>query len=422
MSRRVEEILRERGQAAYERLKVLKYLMLVDDLRERGGAATATADDLAARLAVLSELSLEDLARLGTPFFWLNARRLYDRAHQEAERLAEVSRYLVAQAFDAYFAQLPDGAAVELSGTSEEHLLPRLGLRIPARGSAVRLERLDRQAVAIDLGGSRTRVDLADVPAAWRLPRWAIAGEPSLLLEVRSPALYDAEHLPLLAPASPRAATLAATLATALAVIRLGPPGLAEQIRSLIGFYAPLAAPKHKNHHSFSAPRLIGVIFLSEAYDDLRLVEALVHEYHHNELSLLMEVEPVLAEEPGELFYSPWRDDPRPLYGLVQAIHVFTGVIDFYRHAERAVPLARHQGEFRARRQEICSQLRLGLVQVPDRRLTPLGREIIAGVDQEVADHEAELGLSGVGLPPLLADHLRAWRRRNATLAAVVRT
>ena len=422
MSRRVEAVLRERGQAAYERLKVLKYLLLLDDLRERGAAGALAADALEASLAPLSELSLEDLARFGTPFFWLNVRRLYDRTLREAERLQAVADSLVAQAFDSYFARLGDGATLVLQGGGEDHMLPRLGLRIPAHGSGVRLERLGPRALAIHGGGRATRVDLAEVPAAWRLPRLAVAGEPSLLLMVSSPELYDAEHLPMLAPATPLAATLAATLAASLAAVRLADPALSEQMRALIGFYAPLAAPEHKNHHSFSAPRLIGVIFLSEGYDDLRLAEAVVHEYHHNELSLLMEVEPLHQEVPGELYYSPWRRDPRPLYGLLQAIHVFTGVVDFYRRAEHTAALAAHRDGFHARRREICPELRLGLLQVPDPCLTPLGREIVADIDREVGEHEAELGLAGAGLPPPLAEHLLAWRERNGALAARARS
>jgi HEXXH motif-containing protein len=422
MSQRVETLLREGRQAAHDRLKVLKYVMLADDLRERGGAAAAAAQQLEDELAPLADLSLEDLAASGTPFFWLNIHRLYDRRHEDAAALAPVCDFLAAQAFDSYFGGLPRDASLALRGTGRDHLLPRLGLRVPAQAAGVRLRKLGEETVAVETGGARTTLELPELPAEWRLPVLPIAGEPSLLLRVASLELCDAEYLPLLAPDTPLAAALAAVLGSSLAVIRLVDAGVADRMRSLIGFYVPLATPEPKNHHSFSLSRQIGVIYLSEAYHDLRLAEALIHEYHHNELYLLMEVEPLLEERPGELFYSPWRADPRPLTGLLHALHVFTGVVDFYRRAEAVGALRAHHEEFRARRRELCPQLRLGLLQVPQERLTALGREVVAGMAQELAEHEADLGTPGPELPTPLQEHLRTWRQSHPALAATPRT
>jgi HEXXH motif-containing protein len=57
----------------------------------------------------------------------------------------------------------------------------------------------------------------------------------------------------------------------------------------------------------------------------LKLAEAIVHEYFHNELFLHQE-SAELFDTRDELYYSPWRDDARPLNGLFHGAFVFTAV------------------------------------------------------------------------------------------------
>ena len=37
-----------------------------------------------------------------------------------------------------------------------------------------------------------------------------------------------------------------------------------------------------------------------------------MHEFAHNELNLLQELQNLFEDPDGQLFYSPWRTDPRP--------------------------------------------------------------------------------------------------------------
>jgi hypothetical protein len=64
------------------------------------------------------------------------------------------------------------------------------------------------------------------------------------------------------------------------------------------------------------------------------MADALIHELLHNRLFFIIERNEILEtggndDDDGE-FYSPWRDDPRPLGGLLHAVYVYTGVCKFW--------------------------------------------------------------------------------------------
>jgi HEXXH motif-containing protein len=415
MSRRVEEVLANGARAHYERLQALKWLFLFEHLRDRGGTAALLADRLERAAAPLIDLPVQDVLAYATPFFWLNVQRLYSQELVAAPPLEAAAEYLLAQAFDSLFARLPDGAEITLQ---RDAMMPRLGLRIGAGGGTVRLARRGPETVEVAAAGERTTVDLPAPPATLQLPKLAIPGEPSELLRVGGEALFEPSYMDKLEPDTPVADRLAGMIGEALAMIRLADPQVADQMRSLIPFYEPLSTPDPLTTHcSFSAPRLIGVIFVSESYSLLKLAEAMVHEYHHNELYTLMEVDPLLEEKLGESFYSPWRPDPRPMYGLVHAIHVFLGVLHYLRGGEHAAGLAEHATAFRERRRIVCSQVNLGLLQVDEERLTPTGRDIIAAIRDEFDEHVEEVGGLPRELPYPQQLHLRTWLAENPQLA-----
>jgi HEXXH motif-containing protein len=165
-------------------------------------------------------------------------------------------------------------------------------------------------------------------------------------------------------------------------------------------------------HNSFTASTLLGVTFLSDAYNSLRLAEAMVHEYHHNQLFALMAGEELFEDVDGAIHYSPWRDDPRPLTGLFHALYVFANVWHFL---QRTI----EHPEFESIRDEIITecvrlrwQLAIGLAQVPIGRVRPVGREILEDIRKIVADLD--------GAPPVvLTHHLATWRNRNSVLTAI---
>lgn len=81
-----------------------------------------------------------------------------------------------------------------------------------------------------------------------------------------------------------------------------------------------------ERHLSASYQEAIGTVYLSLHPSALTLAEALIHEFSHNKLHALLEQGPILDNAWSPLYASPVRPDPRPLHGVLLAVHAFLPV------------------------------------------------------------------------------------------------
>ena len=86
-----------------------------------------------------------------------------------------------------------------------------------------------------------------------------------------------------------------------------------------------------------SSSAAFGSIALSEKSSPDELADALVHELQHSKLNAVFEAV-ALHESGNDRFYAPWRDDPRPLNGVLHGIYAFTGVVEFWSARRGLVP------------------------------------------------------------------------------------
>nr|WP_260859698.1 HEXXH motif-containing putative peptide modification protein [Streptomyces cupreus] len=99
----------------------------------------------------------------------------------------------------------------------------------------------------------------------------------------------------------------------------------------------PLPSAERFRPRSASASEAFGCVMISapdaQVADDEAAVElavTLVHEFRHTLLNGLMHLTP-LADDCPDLFHAPWRDDPRPLSGVLHGAFAFSGVARFWR-------------------------------------------------------------------------------------------
>lgn len=366
----------------------------------------------------LETLKLADLLRHATPFFWLNVLRCHAACRNAGSELAVALRYLLMTGFDAFFPIIPDGFSCRLPpGDDLEIVLPRLGVRLPASAGPAQLCRVSRNLLRVeDDEGRATTVPLDGVPARFRLPWLPVGSHNSARLLLQGhPALFPGSS------ETDSPAAQAAKITAALRLIGEVDPQRGEQIETGITWYASLNSPNPEVHRSRTVLNLRGVIFLSPADNKRILAEAIVHEYYHEVLHARMEVEELLifGEEPR--FYSPWRDDPRPLAGLLHALYVHTGVAEFLRQAEQNPGLIAEHSALRDRRRHLVEQLRLGYAQAPLEHFTLAGRRLLAGLKEIIDRHESELELPRDRLPDALVVHLRRWCAAHLDLAVQVR-
>ncbi|GAB7109275.1 HEXXH motif domain-containing protein [Streptomyces phaeofaciens JCM 4814] len=157
--------------------------------------------------------------------------------------------------------------------------------------------------------------------------------------------------------------------------------------------------------HSASSGDAFGAALASVPDDAEQFAATLVHEFQHNKLSALMHLF-TLHEDPGtRLRYAPWRDDPRPLGGLLQGVYAFHGVTGFWRRRQH--PLGRF--EFALWRAQTAHALR-SLADAEE--LTVLGRRLVAELSATLEPWLAEPvdARCRAAADLAVSDHRATWR------------
>jgi HEXXH motif-containing protein len=132
---------------------------------------------------------------------------------------------------------------------------------------------------------------------------------------------------------------------------------------------------------SFSDPTLpfsvfVGVHRESDAIQDLRLAESILHECMHLQLTLI-ESQTRLLDTDNELHLSPWRQTLRPTRGILHALYVFRVIQDFFRALRSSASMASaERAHIQSRLSEIEAEVdRLGDFSSSN-DLTPIGRAL----------------------------------------------
>lgn len=104
----------------------------------------------------------------------------------------------------------------------------------------------------------------------------------------------------------------------------------------------PVGYDDHK-HLSASYREALGTVYLTLHPDPMTMTEAVIHEFQHNKLNAALDLDPFLENAFTETVVSPVRPDPRPLHGVLLAVHAFQPVAELYRRMiEANDPLAAH--------------------------------------------------------------------------------
>ncbi|MBI5610373.1 MAG: hypothetical protein HY902_15960 [Deltaproteobacteria bacterium] len=119
-------------------------------------------------------------------------------------------------------------------------------------------------------------------------------------------------------------------LRTSFALLDEHLPLLGEELRWVLRLIVPVGYDAER-HLSASYQEAIGVVYMTLHPQPMTMVEALVHEYQHNKINAVFSLDPLLHNAWSPLYASPVRPDPRPLHGVVLAVHAFQAVADLYR-------------------------------------------------------------------------------------------
>jgi hypothetical protein len=169
-------------------------------------------------------------------------------------------------------------------------------------------------------------------------------------------------------------------------------PGFMREIDSVIRKIIPFDV-SHKMHNSGSYSDVIGHLLMSYPtgmdYPELALLEAILHEYNHNKLNMIMQTETLILSDRREIYYSPYRPDARHIHGIYLGLHAIAGAywVIWNAHLSWVITLPENWQE-----KSVLYVLKNGLsLQVLDSygSFSPLGREILEemrAVHQECLD------------------------------------
>jgi HEXXH motif-containing protein len=196
-------------------------------------------------------------------------------------------------------------------------------------------------------------------------------------------------------------------------------PVTAEEIAAVIRVLTPLNSSPNSQVGA-SSRETFGAVALSAPPDARSFALTLCHEVQHAKLAAVIDIVALTRPDDGRRWYAPWRDDPRPIGGLLQGSYAFLGVSSFWHrqrwHEDGAAALTAHSefARWRAAVQRVVTSM------LSSGQLTPTGEQFVAGMARTLQGWEGEpVPLEAQMIAQQNAErHLARWCLRNSEGAA----
>lgn len=176
-------------------------------------------------------------------------------------------------------------------------------------------------------------------------------------------------------------------LRQAWGVLTAGHPALVAEVGAAIRAVVPLAQPE-SGMVSDSSREAFGAVAMSLPPDPVHGAEALVHETQHLKLGALLDLAELTEPDDGRRFYAPWRDDPRPVSGLLQGAYAYVGVSAFWRR-QRLAPGSGADGHVKFARWRDAAASVVATLRSTG-RLTDPGRDFVDGMAAVLESWQSE--------------------------------
>lgn len=174
-------------------------------------------------------------------------------------------------------------------------------------------------------------------------------------------------------------------------------PDVLEQFLEVMQLLS-LKAERRGSFTSTSHSELPGAFATTPSANAWNMADTLIHEFHHNRLFCLEDQYPIFDTSGGQSpnegeYYSPWRDDLRPLHGVVHAVYVFTAVTRYWlRVYEETSASAPEHSLACDRILRYSRQLAMGLnILGQFAYLSAFGQEFLVQLRRDLAEINAEM-------------------------------
>ncbi|MFD7639801.1 FxsB family cyclophane-forming radical SAM/SPASM peptide maturase [Kitasatospora sp. NPDC059795] len=113
-------------------------------------------------------------------------------------------------------------------------------------------------------------------------------------------------------------------------------PEYAEGIAAGLGTVTPLAPGPAGRDISAAARQAFGAVGIARPTTSPVLALLLAHEFQHVKLGAVLDLYDLYDKDDQQLYYAPWRPDPRPLEGLLQGTYAHLAVAAYWAGRVRA--------------------------------------------------------------------------------------
>ncbi|MFI6685076.1 FxsB family cyclophane-forming radical SAM/SPASM peptide maturase [Streptomyces sp. NPDC050485] len=298
----------------------------------------------------------------------------------------------------------PAGGLAEIAAAALLRARLDLPVTVPLRGGALRLPGLgavrladgaDRAEVTAATEGFTVRSGTRRLDIGWHegvdglTPHWQpvrlFEGEGwSVAIEDTDP-LRDCHKWPVAERLPAGEAKLwAEDLTGAWSLIRRELPAYADGVAAGLRLITPLHAPAGSDVSAACKEAWAAIGAARPASPD-QLALLIVHEFQHVKLAAVLDRVDLYDKGDRRLYYAPWREDPRPIGGLLQGTYAHIAVTDFWRVRRGSAPGANERGaaeaQFARWRQQTAEAVEelLG-----SGSLTDLGQRFVGGMGETV--------------------------------------
>ena len=167
-------------------------------------------------------------------------------------------------------------------------------------------------------------------------------------------------------------------------VLKENCPVLWSGIQKIVSVICPIQNP---NVVGFSISSMPGVIFLNikADNDEIWYAEQFVHEAAHTKLCLINECTPLISEQTSAVYTSPWRDDKRPLEGILHGMYVHWHVVTMLNKLINTVEDCEKLEQIKQRRKIERANIKQAIqILNCSRALAPQGHMIVEQVEMQL--------------------------------------
>ncbi len=142
------------------------------------------------------------------------------------------------------------------------------------------------------------------------------------------------------------------SLEAAFGLVETFLPQMFAEMRMMLHAVIPVGYDETR-HLSASYREAVGTMYVTLHPHAMTMAEAVVHEFQHNKFNVAADSAQYLENAFHPFYKSPIRPDPRPLWGILLAVHAFLPVAELYRRMRDAGHPFAARPDFEPRMSEI---------------------------------------------------------------------